>query len=145
MNDLLLSKQQSIPTKGEIQKQALELVEQVHDGWVDPIKAYGALTALEQLIDIAKKQIKQIVIDKAEVEYGNKEFDYCGATFKIKNLPADTKSFFLENEKWQKANQKVVDAKAKLAGIEETLKKEIKLKGLSFPSTGTTIQVTLKK
>jgi hypothetical protein len=144
--NLILSKENLIPTKAEIDQQAKDILAKVsEDGEYDVFAIYGRLTALEQLVEQTKTQLKQMVIDKAEIAYGNKEFEVQGVKFKVKNLPADTKSFFQEQEKWQKANKKVNDAKAKLKGIEEALKEEVKLNGWSFPSGGSTIQVTLAK
>jgi hypothetical protein len=142
--NLILTKENLIPTKAEIDQQAKDILAMVsEDGGYDVFAIYGRLTALEQLVEQTKKELKQMVIDKAEIAYGNKEFEVQGVKFKVKNLPADTKSFFQEQEKWQKANKKVNDAKAKLKGIEEDLKAQIKLNGWSFPSGGSTIQVTL--
>ncbi len=144
--NLILTKERLIPTKAEIDQQAKDILAKItEEGEYDVFAVYGRLTALEQLVEQTKKELKQMVIDKAEIAYGNKEFEIQGVKFKVKNLPADTKSFFMEQERWKKANMAVNKAKAKLKGIEEDLKEEVRLNGWSFPSGGSTIQVTLAK
>lgn len=144
MKELVLSKDYVIPTEGEIVDQAQEIASQVEEGWADPIKVYGALIALEKLISAAKDKVKPLAISEAE-KYEKGSFSHGGATFLLKNLPANKEDIFGWSDKWHKAKERVDKAKDNLKDTEDKLKKELKKEGLVLPTGGATIQVTLRK
>jgi hypothetical protein len=144
MNEIVITKDYAIPTKSEVAKQVKKLVEQATTGWVEAesIKMYGMLTALEQVIKGAKKELLPIALEEAN-RRGEKSFEMLNADFMIKNLPG--KPDFTISEKWCKENERLEKAKKSLTRIEEDIMEEMRLAGVPRPSGGETLQVTLRK
>ena len=138
-NVLTLSEQVThIPTKVEIQEAATTMVARVTEGYMNPLLALGQLTALEEMIKIAKGSITEAALAEAE-RYEQKNIAAYNCDFQIKE--AGVKYDYSGNEYWRHLKEAVDTATAELKGHEATLKA---LKQCAKSST-TIVQVTLRK
>lgn len=138
MQEIVLSEDFLVPTKSEIQKQVTALVGQVEDGVINPLRAYGLLSALEKMAGDAKKELTDAAITEA-MKYPEKEIGLYGAKFQIKE--SGVKYDFSNDPEWCDYQEQIDLVKAQQKGREATLKA---LKLFAKSST-TTVQVTLGK
>ena len=138
MQEIVLSEDFLVPTKSEIQKQVTALVGQVEDGVINPLRAYGLLSALEKMAGDAKKELTDAAITEA-MKYPEKEIGLYGAKFQIKE--SGVKYDFSNDPEWCDYQEQIDIVKAQQKGREATLKA---LKLFAKSST-TTVQVTLGK
>jgi hypothetical protein len=143
MNEIVSIKNAPIPTKTEVENQVNTLVEQIKNGWTDPLQAYGMLTALEKVIEETKKAVKPLAIEAAKRYAEKGPFEAHNAEFMVKNLPS--KYDFTDIPAWRKANLRLEKAKKNLKDVEDKIIMEVRELGCVRPSNGETLQVTLKK
>lgn len=138
-NVLVLNEQNTkVPTKAEISVAAVKLVERVDEGYMNPLLAYGQLTALEEVVKAAKERIKEAVLDEAE-RYGQKTIDAYGCEYQVKET--GVKYDYSQNAHWRDLKETLDVAAAELKGHETTLKQM----GLCSKTSTTSVSVTLKK
>ncbi len=138
-NVLVLNEQNmKVPTKAEISVAAAKLVERVDEGYMNPLPAYGQLTALEEAIKAAKERIKEPALDEAE-RYGQKTFAAYGCEYQVKET--GVKYDYSQNAHWRELKETLDLAAAELKGYETTLKQM----GLCSKTSTTSVSVTLKK
>lgn len=135
---IILSNDYSVPTKTDVQEQAKKIVKQVSDGVINPLRAYGLLTALEKTISEARKTIADSALREAEL-YTTKDINVFGANFQIKE--AGVKYDYSQDGEWQSYQDQLDEIRARQKGREVTLQQ---LKQCAKTST-TTLQVTLSK
>lgn len=142
-NGILVLNEQTavVPSKSEIAEASAKLVERVTEGYMNPLLAYGQLTALEETIKAAKERIKSEALDEAErYEAGGRQlFGAYGCEFQVTEV--GVKYDYSQNEYWRQLKEQVDVANAELKGHETTLK------GLGqYSKTSTTsVKVVLKK
>lgn len=135
--NLILSNTQ-VPTKAEIALQVQGIEKQVSDGLIDPLRAYGLLTAFEKVASEAKKAIAEQAIAEAE-KYAEKEVGVFGAKFQLKE--AGVKYDYSSDPQWRDLQNEIDIIRAEQKGRETVLQS---LKMCAKSST-TTLQVTLNK
>lgn len=136
--EILLSEEYSVPSKTDIATQVAQIVAQVADGVINPLRAYGLLTALEKVAADARKAITEQAITEAE-KYNEKEVGVYGARFQVKETGA--KYDYTGDGEWQSYQDQIGELRARQKGRETTLQA---LKQCPKSST-TTLQVTLNK
>ena len=141
INVVALNENVGVPNKSEIEVAAKSIVERVEEGYMNPLLAYGQLTALEEMISQAKERVKPLALEEAErYEGGGKQgFGAYGCDFQV--TETGVKYDYSENEYWRQLNEAVELAKAELKGHETTLKA---MKQFRRTST-TTVKVSLHK
>jgi hypothetical protein len=105
----------------EIKNQILLIVNEVNDGYVDPLKAYMELKELEEIISISMKSIKDQAMDEAR-KYGKKSFQFHNAEITLKNGASRYDFSHIQSYQQQKEKLKYIEELAKIGGgvIEET-------------------------
>ena len=139
-NQNLIIGDKTVITKEEIAAKVGEFVIMCESGEYDNLGLWVSLKAAQKVIEEAVKAVEpyagveadQYATDKVKV------FNYHGA--EIKRTTTGVKYHFEDNEKWQKANEKVADAKAHLKGVET----ELKAKGDCWKEGKETYSVTFK-
>lgn len=137
-NNVVLSNDYQVPSKAEIALQVQGIVAKVADGDIDPLRAYGLLTALEKLAGDARKQIAEQAINQA-AKYPEKEIGAFGATFQIKE--AGVKYDYTSDPQWRDFQNEIDTIRAEQKG-RETVLQQLKM---CAKSSTTTLQVTLSK
>ena len=127
-----------LPTKSEVSLEVGQIVEQVREGNVNALQAYGALVAVERIAAAARVEIAEQALTEAE-SYGKREFGLYGAQFQVSEC--GVKYDFSQDGEWQSYQDQLEEIRALQKGREETLKR---LKQCSKSST-TTIKVQLNK
>ena len=135
---IILSDGYSVPTKSEVQEQTKKIVAQVEDGTIDPLRAYGLLTALEKTVSEARKAIANTALAEAD-KYGTRDINVFGANFTIKET--GVRYDYSQDGEWQSYQDQLDEIRARQKGRETTLQQ---LKQCAKSST-TILQVTLTK
>ena len=136
--DIILSEEYRVPSKAEIATQIKQITDQVADGNINPLRAYGLLTALEKVVGEAKKNMLDLALMEAD-KYPEKVKDVYGAQFTIKE--AGVKYDFSDSAEWNALQLQIEQLKAQQKGLETTLK----LLGKGFKTSTTTLQVNFAK
>lgn len=136
--NIILSEEYTIPTKAEIAEQIQRVTDQVADGTINPLRAYGLLAALEKVVAEAKKAIQDLALMEAD-KYPDKTNDVYGAQFQIKE--AGVKYDFSDSPEWNALQVQIEELKARQKGVETTLK----ALGQCAKSSTTTLQVNFSK
>lgn len=97
MNEIIIANGMNVPTKQEIADKVIEITSGVNDGNIDPLRAYGLLSALEKMAAEAKKKITDAAI--AEREKYPKNEKIFGVDFTI--AECGVKYDYSEDEEWQ--------------------------------------------
>lgn len=137
-NNVVLSNDYQVPSKAEIALQVQGIVNKVSGGEIDPLRAYGLLTALEKVAGDARKQIAEQAINQA-AKYPEKEIGAFGAKFQIKEC--GVKYDYSSDPQWRDLQAEIDTIRAEQKGRETVLQQ---LKMCARSST-TTLQVTLGK
>jgi hypothetical protein len=137
-NGLVLNESYLVPTKAEISAKVNELMDQVDEGWINPMRALGQLTAIEKLVSDCRKAIMEKAITEAE-KYKEKTINAFGAEFQIKE--SGVKYDFSSDAEWKDYQDTIDLAKAQQKGRETVLK----AMGMCSKSSTTILQVNLKK
>ena len=139
MQEIVLSNNYVVPSKAEIALQVQNIADLVSNGEIDPLRAYGLLTALEKVAGDAKKAIAEKAISEKE-KYGNeKQTSVYGATFEI--AEAGVKYDYSVNPAWRELQEQIDILRAEQKGLEKSM---VMLK--AAPKTSTTIiKCTLNK
>ena len=127
-----------VPTKNEISEAATHFIEKVEEGYINPLLAYGQITAIEQMLKESKERIKESAIDEAE-RYGEKLFTAFGMDVQVKET--GVKYDYSENQRWRELKEVADIATAELKSHEDLLKRM----GKCARSSSTTIAITLRK
>lgn len=136
--EIILSEEYRVPSKTEIAKQVEQVTAQVAEGNINPLRAYGLLSALEKVVSEAKKSIVELAITEAE-KYPEKEIGVYGAKFQVKE--AGVKYDYSSDPQWRDLQNEIDIIRAEQKGRETVLQS---LKMCAKSST-TTLQVTLNK
>ena len=134
----LISENNEIPSKTEMLHQAERLVQKVADGDINPLRAYGLLTALEKIASEAKKAILGQALTEAD-KYPEKEIGVYGAKFQVKETAV--KYDYASDPEWRDYQEQIDLVRAQQKG-RETVLQSLKL---CAKSSTTTLQVTLNK
>lgn len=138
MQEIVLSNNYVVPSKAEIALQVQNIADLVSNGEIDPLRAYGLLTALEKVAGDAKKAIAEKAIAEKE-KYGEKQASAYGATFEI--AEAGVKYDYSVNPAWCDLQEQIDILRAEQKGLEKSM---VLLK--AAPKTSTTIiKCTLNK
>lgn len=97
MNEIIIANGMSVPTKQEIADKVVEITSGVNDGNIDPLRAYGLLSALEKMAAEAKKKIADAAM--AEREKYPKNEKIFGVSFDI--AECGVKYDYSADEEWQ--------------------------------------------
>lgn len=138
METTLVLNETILPTKSEIKEMATQLVERVEEGYLNPLLAYGQITALEEMLKQAKGIIKDQALAEAE-RYESKTFSCYNMDVQVKET--GVKYDYTENQHWRELKEVVDLANAELKGHEEVLKRM----GQCAKSSTTSIAITLRK
>lgn len=130
-----------IPSKSEIEAASVRLVGKVDEGYMNPLLAYGQLTAFEQVVKAAKEKIAGQALSEAQKyeKEGTLPFGAYGCDFQVKE--SGVRYDFSGNEHWRELKEMCDVANAELKAHEDMLKR---LK-LCAKSSKTIVQVTLRK
>lgn len=137
-NSIIRISEVKLPTKSEVSLEVSQIVEQVREGNVNALQAYGALVAVERMAAAARAEIAEQALMEAE-SYGKREFGAYGAQFQVSEC--GVRYDFSQDGEWQSYQDQLEEIRALQKGREETLKR---LKQCSKSST-TTIKVQLNK
>jgi len=137
-NNIVLSNDYQVPSKAEIALQVQGIVRKVSEGDIDPLRAYGLLTALEKVAGDARKQIADIALTEA-AKYPEKEIGAFGAKFMVKEC--GVKYDYSSDPQWRDLQAEIDTIRAEQKG-RETVLQSLKL---CAKSSTTTLQVTLNK
>lgn len=137
-NNVVLSNDYQVPSKAEIALQVQGIVDKVTGGEIDPLRAYGLLTALEKVAGDARKQIADIALTEA-AKYPEKEIGAFGAKFMVKEC--GVKYDYSSDPQWRDLQAEIDTIRAEQKGRETVLQQ---LKMCARSST-TTLQVILGK
>lgn len=138
MNELVLSNDFNIPSKNEIAMQVERIANQVFEGEIDPLRAYGLLTALEKVCADTKKVIVDEVISEKE-KYPEKQTSIYGATFEVSEC--GVRYDYSSNPAWCELQEQIDIIKAEQKGLEKTLQ----LSKMCSRTSTTTVKCTLNK
>ena len=134
MNEIVIANGMSVPTKQEIADKVIEITSGVNDGNIDPLRAYGLLSALEKMAVEAKKKIA--VAAMAEREKYPKNEKIFGVDFTI--AECGVKYDYSEDEEWcmfqENMNAIRTEQKARELILRET--------GRCSKTSNTTLKVT---
>ncbi len=136
--DIILSEEYRVPTKQEIAAQIKQVTDQVADGTINPLRAFGLLSALEKVVSEAKKNMLDLALMEAD-KYPERDKSVYGAVFTIKE--SGVKYDFSDNAEWNALQIQIEQLKAQQRGLETTLK----LLGKYAKSSTTTLQVNFAK
>lgn len=136
--DLKLSNTALVPNKQTINIAANNLIACVEDGDMSALLAYGQLSALEELVKVAKSRISQYALYEAE-KYNEKSFDAFGMNIQVKEV--GVKYDYSDNARWCELKEQCKLADSELKGHETTLKKM----GAFHKTSTTSVAITLKK
>lgn len=130
-----------IPTKKEIEEASIRLTQRVDDGYMNPLLAYGQLTALEQAIKAAKERMSQQALEEAQKyeKEGTIPFGAYGCDFQVKE--SGVKYDFSENAHWRELKEANDITTAELKAHEDLLKRM----KMCAKSSKTIVQVNLRK
>lgn len=130
-----------IPTKQEIETASIRLVEKVEEGYMNPLLAYGQLTAMEQAVKAAKDRISNQALTEAQKyeKEGTIPFGAYGCDFQVKE--SGVKYDFSANDYWRTLKETADLANAELKSHEDLLKRTKQC----AKSSKTIVQVTLRK
>lgn len=130
-----------IPSKKEIEDASIRFVERVDEGYMNPLLAYGQLTALESVIKAAKERVAPLALKEAETyeKGGTIPFGAFNCDFQVKE--SGVKYDFSDNEYWRQLKEANDITAAELKSHEDLLKR-LKQCG---KSSKTIVQVTLRK
>lgn len=117
---------------------ATQVINQVQEGFIDPLDTLAKLSFLSQTIEQALKAIRPIALNEAE-KYGEKNFDAFGVNFQIKETAV--KYDYSQNEEWQQFDEQEKELKL----LKKQLEDRLKFSKQAIKSSTTTVQVTLKK
>lgn len=138
MTEIILSEQYAVPTKTEVANQTANLVAQVQEGEISPMRAYAIMAALEKVASDVKKQIMEQVLTEHE-RYGEKTTKVYGATFE--RCEVGVKYDYSEDEEWRIFQENIeairIEQKARELILKET--------GRCGKSSTTSVKVTLAK
>lgn len=137
-NIIKLDEQACVPTKKEITAAAEKFVERVDEGYMNPLLAYGQITAMEQMLKEAKEKVRELALNEAE-RYGEKTFSTYGMDIQIKE--AGVKYDYSANEYWNQLKETADVANAELKSHEDLLRRL----GQCAKSSTTTLSITLRK
>lgn len=138
MTEIILSEQYAVPTKTEVANQTANLVAQVQEGEINPLRAYAIMAALEKVAIDVKKQIMEQVLTEHE-RYGEKTTSVYGATFE--RCEVGVKYDYTEDEEWRTLQENIDAIKIKQKARELILKQT----GRCGKSSTTSVKVTLAK
>ncbi len=136
--EIILSEAYRVPSKTEIAQQVKQITDQVADGNINPLRAFGLLSALEKAVGEAKKNILDLALMEAD-KYPEKDKSVYGATFTIKE--AGVKYDYSDDPQWAALQEYIEDLRAKQKGIETTLR----MQGKYAKSSTTTLQIVFSK
>lgn len=130
-----------IPTKQEIATASIRLTEKVDEGEMNPLLAYGQLTAIEQAVKAAKERIAEQALSEAQKyeKEGTIPFGVYGCDFQVKE--SGVKYDFSENAHWRELKEANDITTAELKAHEDLLKRM----KMCAKSSKTIVQVTLRK
>jgi len=130
-----------IPTKKEIDAASVRLVNRVDEGYMNPLLAYGQLTALEAVVKAAKERIAEQALEEAQKyeKEGTIPFGAYNCDFQVKE--SGVKYDFSDNARWRELKEVLDLANAELKSHEDLLKR---MKQCA-KSSKTIVQVTLHK
>lgn len=138
MNEIILSEQFAVPTKAEITSQTANIVAQVLEGEINPLRVYAIMTALEKVASDVKKQIMEQVLTEHE-KYGEKSVNAYGVTFE--RAEVGVKYDYSEDEEWRMLQENIDAIKIEQKARELILKQT----GRCGKSSTTSVKVTLAK
>lgn len=136
--DIILSEAYCIPSKTDIAEQVKQVTDQVADGNINPLRAYGLLAALEKVVSEAKKNIQDLALIEAD-KYPEKDKSVYGATFTVKE--AGVKYDYADDPEWTALQVQIENLRAEQKGRETTLR----MQGKYAKSSTTTLQIVFSK
>lgn len=130
-----------VPSKADIADASVRLVERVDEGYMNPLLAYGQLTALEQVVKAAKERIADQALEEAQryEKEGTIPFGAFGCDFQVKE--SGVKYDFSDNARWRELKEANEITTAELKSHEDLLKRM----KMCAKSSKTIVQVTLHK
>lgn len=125
-------------TKGTAKELTRRLVQNVMEGWNDPLDILVKLTWFETAVADALKEIRAAAVDEA-AKYGASAFDFGGATLQV--CETGVKYDYSHDKEWRELNEQMAAMKLEQKQLEERLR----FCG-GVPKTSTTsVKVTLRK
>ena len=138
LNEIVLSS--LAPTKSNVALQASKIVSLIQSGVVNPIDAAFRLTAIEKMVEQAKKDIHLDVMFEAEKWKGKAEMH--GGTLNIKE--AGVKYDYSSSSEWNELNEQIKKLTEQRKRIEEAMKRIPAGKVLVDEETGLTLSGAIK-
>lgn len=134
LNEIVLSA--LAPTKSNVQFQASKIVSVIQSGIVNPLDAAFRLTAIEKMVEQAKKDIHLDVLFEAEKWKGKVEMH--GGTITIKE--SGVKYDYSSSAEWRDLDDQIKHLTESRKRIEEAMKRIPAGKLLVDEETGLTLQ-----